>query len=163
MLQFWVRVKWYKSWRQPYWPFINILRGYILFAAFISKNFRCLWCWTTLRKKRVGRGAKESLRDESLANPLFMRRSYSASYLQIRKNASDDLLLFSQKRKKSLLYRSWDFIKASYRLYQLPTWLWNTWHHFTMVLRKFKTFGDASYYESNISYNAKIRVALKKI
>ena len=63
-------------------------------------NFR-LWCWATLRKKRVGRGAKESLRDESLANPLFMRRSYSASYLQIRKNASDDLLLFSQKRKKA--------------------------------------------------------------
>ena len=46
----------------------------------------------------------------------------------------------------------------------VPTWLWNTWHHFSMVLRKFKTFVDASYHhESNISYNAKIRVALKKI
>ena len=43
------------------------------------------------------------------------------------------------------------------------TWLWNTWHHFTMALRKFKTFCDALYHESNISYNAKIRVALKKI
>ena len=26
--------------------------------------------------RKLGRGAKESLRDESLANPLFMRRSY---------------------------------------------------------------------------------------
>ena len=53
--------------------------------------------------RKLGRGAKESLRDESLANPLFMRRSYihSAShYVKIIKyrNVSVSLdFLFGSK------------------------------------------------------------------